>query len=146
MTKNKTTRLNTVINVRENQKKQTTRELLHIRTEKNVQIEVLHKLHEEREEAFHSSFKKPYSKANEVQTHTAFLDRLSKDIKKQLKSVKKIEQQEDTKREELIDRVKAQDIVEKLKEKFLDKHRKENDRKEQKVSDTLGQRIAMGQQ
>ena len=141
----KTTRLGTIINVREIQKKQTTRELMHITEEKKNQQEVLDKMNDEHQNAMDSTFKDTRVRASAVQTSSAFIKRLGTQIKQQTTNVKTIENQEDKKRDELIERSKAKTIVEKLQDKFNEENRKEVDKKEQKLIDTLGQRTSVNQ-
>jgi len=141
----KTTRLGTIINVREIQKKQTTRELMHISEEKKSQQEVLDKMNGEHQSAMDSTFKDSRTRASAVQTSSAFLKRLGTQIKQQTTNVKTIESQEDVKRDELLERSKAKTIVEKLQDKFNEENRKEADRKEQKLIDTIGQRTMVNE-
>jgi len=142
MKNNKAERLDTIVTVRENQKKQTTRELLKVVHQKFKEITHLQNLHNERNDAIATGFNIQRVRAHNAQTSSAFIKRLDKDIQHQNKTIKKIEQAESSKREELVERVKAKNIVEKLQEKVKEEQRKEAAGKEQKLLDTLGQRIA----
>lgn len=141
----KAARFDTIVTVRENQKKQTTRELYQISLEKVVQIERLNNLNTEQQNAFDQSFKDHRTKASEMQVFSSFVKKLSSEITKQTSTVKKIETKEDIKREELFERVKAKTIVEKLQNKFREEFRKEVEHKEQLLTDSLNQRIEIKQ-
>lgn len=141
----KAARFDTIVTVRENQKKQTTRELYQISLEKVVQIERLNNLNTEQQNAFDRSFKDNRTKASEMQVFSSFVKKLSSEITKQTSTVKKMEAKEDIKREELFERVKAKTIVEKLQNKFREEFRKEVEHKEQLLTDSLNQRIEIKQ-
>ncbi len=140
MMPSKSVRFNTIINVREHQKKQTTKELSQISRQKKEETEKLNGLHDEHSAAMTTSFSVPRSKANEVQANSAFIKRLQSDIHHQTKKVEKIEVQEADKRVELLERVKAKTVIEKLQQKINEEIRVEADKKEQTLLDTLGQR------
>ncbi len=144
MKNDKAQKLDTIVTVRENQKKQTTRELLKIVHQKFQEVTLLQKLHNEQNDAIASSFAAQHVRAYNAQTTSAFIKRLDKDIQQQDKTIRKIEQVEDSKREELMERVKAKTVVEKLQEKVKEEIRKEADSKEQKLLDTISQRLAVG--
>jgi flagellar export protein FliJ len=143
MKNSKSERLDTIIYVRENQKKQTTRELLKIVHQKFQEVNTLNKLHQEQNDAMASSFSSPRIRAHHAQTSSAFIKKLDKDIHQQNTTITKIENKETLKRNELVERVKAQNIVEKLKEKVKEEIQKEVDKKEQNLMDTVGQRLAV---
>jgi flagellar export protein FliJ len=144
MKNNKAERLGTIVTVRENQKKQTTRELLKIVHQKAQEETHLQKLTNEKKSAVASSFETSRVRAHNAQTNSAFIKRLEGDIQLQHKTIKKIERIENSKREELVERVKAKNIIEKLQEKVKEEIRKEADNKEQKLLDTISQRMAVG--
>jgi len=141
----KAARFDTIVTVRENQKKQTTRELHQISREKVVEQERLNNLHTERQNAFNGSFKDQRTKASHVQAFSSFVKKLSTEITKQTTTVKKIETKEEVKREELSERVKAKTIVEKLQSKIREEFRKEIEHKEQLLTDSLNQRLEIKQ-
>jgi flagellar export protein FliJ len=143
MAHSKTHKLDTIINVREHQKKTTTRELMTISTEKNLQIEKLDGLNDQQRYAFAQAFSTHRTKAGTSHSEVAFMKRISVDIKNQEKHVAKIEVQEEKKREELIERVKAEKIVEKLQERFIQEAHLELERKEQNFTDSLNQRLVL---
>ena len=140
MMPSKSVRFNTIINVREHQKKQTTKELSQITRQKKEETEKLSGMHDEHSVAMTTSFSSPRSKANDVQANSAFIKRLAADITHQTKKVEKIEVQEADKRVELLERVKAKTVIEKLQQKINEEIRVEADKKEQTLLDTLGQR------
>lgn len=144
MKNNKAQRLKTIVTVRENQKKQTTRELLNIVHQKAREVTQLEKLHSEKHNAIALSFAVSKVRAHSAQTSNAFIKRLNHEIQQQHTTIKKIERVEHAKREELVERVRAENIVQKLHDKVQDEMRKEADNREQKLLDTLSQRLATG--
>ncbi len=140
MMPSKSVRFNTIINVREHQKKQTTKELSQISRQKKEETEKLSDMHDEHHTAMTSSFSSTRSKATDIQTNSAFIKRLATDIKHQTTKVEKIAGQEENKRVELLERVKAKTVIEKLQAKVNEEIRVEADKKEQSLLDTLGQR------
>lgn len=140
MTSSKTTRLNTIITVRDHQQRQTTRELSQIQRQKLQEKERLADMHGKHSTAMDASFRSPRATARDVQTNSAFLQRLATDIRQQSTAVQKIEGMEEVKREELIERVKAKNVIEKLQERVQAELQKEAAAKEQTLLDTLGQR------
>ncbi len=137
----KAARFDTIVPVRENQKKQTTRELHQITREKVVEIERLNDLHTEQQNAFDNSYKNQRTKASNMQIFSSFVKKLSSEITQQTSTVRKIETNEVNKREELSERVKAKTIVEKLQGKFREEFRKDVEHKEQLLTDSLNQRL-----
>lgn len=136
----KTVRFNTIINVREHQKKQTTKELSQISRQKKEETEKLNDMHDEHHDAMTSSFSSTRSKATDIQTNSAFIKRLATEITHQTTKVEKIKGQEENKRVELVERVKAKTVIEKLQERVKEEIRIDADKKEQNLLDTLGQR------
>jgi flagellar export protein FliJ len=137
----KAARFDTIVTVRENQKNQTSRELHQIARERVTETERLNDLHTEQQNAFNNSFKHHRTKASNMQVFSSFVKKLSSEITKQTTTVRKIETNEEIKREELSERVKAQTIVEKLQGKFREEFRKEVAHKEQLLTDSLNQRL-----
>ncbi|NUN69462.1 MAG: flagellar export protein FliJ [Bacteroidetes bacterium] len=140
MTSSKSSRLNTIITVRDHQQRQTTRELSQIQRQKLQEKQRLEEMHGKHSTAMDASFSAPRSTAKDVQTNSAFIQRLATDIKQQTGAVQKIEGMETVKREELIERVKAKNVIEKLQERVQTELQKEAAAKEQTLLDTLGQR------
>jgi flagellar export protein FliJ len=143
--KSKVNRLNVIVSVRDDQKKKTTRELTQIIREKNIEIEHLDFLTHERNTMFQKHLQGIRLKADRTQTDSAFIKQLSTDIQQQKETIRKITVKEDLKRDELIARVKAKNVVDKLQEKFVEEERKESDRKEQHLTDSLNQRLRIEQ-
>lgn len=140
MTSSKTTRLNTIITVRDHQQRQTTRELSQIQRQKASEKERLADMHGKHSSAMDASFSSPRATVKDIQTNSAFIQRLATDIKQQSGTVQKIEGMETVKREELIERMKAKNVIEKLQERVQIELQKEAAAKEQSLLDTLGQR------
>jgi flagellar export protein FliJ len=139
MTSGKAARFNTIITVREHQKRQTTKELGQIRHQKKHEQEKLSGMHEEHTEAMTSATERKVT-ASEVQAKSAFIKRLAGEISRQSKKIEKIEGQEETKRVELLERVKAKSVIEKLQDNLKKEIQKESDAKEQTLLDSVGQR------
>ncbi len=140
MTSSKTTRLNTIITVRDHQQRQTTRELSQIQRQKQNEKDRLADMHGRHTTAMDASFSTPRATVRDIQANSAFIDRLATDIRHQSTAVQKIEGMEVVKREELIERVKAKNVIEKLQERVQAELQKEAAAKEQTLLDTLGQR------
>ncbi|KAB2925946.1 MAG: flagellar export protein FliJ [Bacteroidetes bacterium] len=144
MTSGKAERFDTIVTVREHQKRQTTRELSQIVRQKQAETERLTDLHVEHQEAVASSYTGPRYRASAVQAQHAFIKRLASDIRQQTTKVEDIEGKEQDKRGELIERVKAKNVVETLRDRAKAEVRAEQDKKEQQLLDTLGQRTTEG--
>ncbi len=140
MEKNKVERLGIIINVREDQKKKTTRELMQVNQEKVAETKKLDALEEEQQGAIQQAMRHRRVKANNTQIASSFIKKLSKEIQNQKNHIEQLEAKENTKREELIERVKAKNVVEKLQDRFIEENRKLNDSNEQKLTDSLNQR------
>lgn len=140
MTTGKSARFDAIHTVRDHQKKQTTRELSQIVREKKNEMEKLSVMHDEHSDAMTSSFTASRSKATEIQAKSAFIKRLATEIKHQSKKIEKIEGLEEDKRVELLERVKAKNVIEKLQEKVKTEIQKEAEAKERQLLDMVGQR------
>lgn len=137
---NRSTRFDTIISVRDHQKKAATRELQKILDEKQSNIDQLTTMKSEQERVLEGETYSHKANAQELQTHRAFIEKLSDSIQKKEEHLKEIESKEETKREELLERVKAKNVVEKLKEKLTEEIMKEQNHKEQQTIDMLSQR------
>lgn len=140
MSHSRSSRFDGIISVREHQKKQTTKELTLLTRQKLIEEQRLSSLHVEQTTAIRESFRNTRSKAGDVQANGAFLHRLAEDLEEQRHTVERAEGLEKKKRAELLERVKAQTVIERLQERIREEERKESDKKEQNLLDTLGQR------
>jgi len=138
-------RLQTVIRVKDIQLKNAQRELAQIKVKKEEEQGALDKLEEQKSSAMSDAARKMKARARDMQTGRAFLQSLSRQIKGQEETVQQISDQEETKRGELVERTKSQQMLEKIEEKRRDEEAKENDRKAQRVIDVLAQRISSAQ-
>jgi flagellar export protein FliJ len=84
------------------------------------------------------------SRARDLQTSQAFLQSLSRQIKVQQNTVQTVTDQEDSKRGELVEKTKSQQMISKVEEKRQAEQAKEDDRKAQRVIDVLAQRVKTG--
>lgn len=145
MEKSKGERLKVIVEVRDDQKKKTTRELTQIIREKGAEIEQLNSLIHERNTMFQKHVQGSRLKADSTQTDSAFINRLSAEIRQQKEIIRNIAVKEELKRDELIARVKAKNVVDRLQDKFMEEERKDRDRKEQHLTDSLNQRLRIEQ-
>ncbi|MCX6135330.1 MAG: flagellar export protein FliJ [Ignavibacteriales bacterium] len=80
-------------------------------------------------------------KATEAQTSRAFIKQLSREIDEQKQKVAQVRAEKFEKREELVERSKSSNMIEKLDKKMQAEETKETERKEQRLIDVLAQRI-----
>jgi flagellar export protein FliJ len=83
-------------------------------------------------------------KATDAQTSRAFIKKLSNEIEEQSQKVEKLVSMEQSKREELLERSKSKNMIEKLDQKLQTEEAKDNERKEQRLIDVLAQRMRSG--
>lgn len=140
MNTGRSARLDTIINVRDHQQRQTTKELSQIQRQKKQETDRLQDMHGTHHQAMKDSFSRQRVTASDVQNNSAFLQRLAGEIRQQTGTIEKIEGMETEKRGELLERVKAKNVIEKLQEKVKTEIQKEIDAKEQQMLDMLGQR------
>ncbi len=140
------TKYGTVLKVREIQERQALRELRDLQATNAQEQETLEAFRETQQSAVTDAVRSMKMKATDAQTSRAFIMKLSKQIREQEKKVKEVQSQEDQKRDELIERSRSREVVEKLDEKLRTEQSKELDRKEQRLIDVLAQRIRVQQQ
>jgi len=137
-------RLQVVIKVKQFQKKQTQRELAVIKVNHEQETGALNRLEEKHDSAMTDAVREMKTRASDLQTSRAFIESLSRKIKRQEEKVDQIKQQEDDKREELVAKSKSEQMIEKLQEKRKVEADKEVERKAQRVVDVLAQRLRSG--
>lgn len=142
MNSGRSARLDTIINVRDHQQRQATKELSQIQRQKKQESDRLEVMNGTQHQAMKDSFTRQRVTASDVQNNSAFLQRLATEIRQQTGTIEKIEGMETEKRGELLERVKAKNVIEKLQERVKAELQKEADSKEQQMLDTLGQRIS----
>jgi flagellar export protein FliJ len=134
-------RLQTVIRVKDIQVKGAQKELAQIRVKKDQEQGALDVLQEQKSSAMSDAARTMKSRARDLQTSQAFLQSLSRQIKVQQNTVQTVTDQEDSKRGELVEKTKSQQMISKVEEKRQAEQAKEDDRKAQRVIDVLAQRV-----
>jgi flagellar export protein FliJ len=137
-------RLQTVIRVKDIQVKGAQKELAQIRVKKDQEQGALDVLQEQKSSAMSDAARTMKSRARDLQTSQAFLQSLSRQIKVQQNTVQTVTDQEDSKRGELVEKTKSQQMISKVEEKRQAEQAKEDDRKAQRVIDVLAQRVKTG--
>jgi flagellar export protein FliJ len=133
-------RLQTVIRVKDIQLKGAQRELAQIKVKKEKEQGTLDALEDQKSTAMSDAARDMKSRARDLQTGRAFLQSLSRQISDQVQAVQTVSAQEDTKRGELVEKTKSQQMITKIEEKRQTELAKEDDRKAQRVIDVLAQR------
>ena len=134
-------RLQTVIRVKDIQIQGSQRELAQIKVQKDQEQGNLDRLEEKQNSAMTDAARDMKTRARDLQTSRAFLQSLSRQIKQQEQTVQSISDKEDTKRSELLEQSKSQQMLEKIEDKRRGEAQKEDDRKAQRVIDVLAQRM-----
>jgi flagellar export protein FliJ len=138
-------RLQTVIRVKDIQVKSAQKELAQIKVKKDQEQGTLNALEEQKSSAMSDAAREMKSRARDQQTSRAFLQSLSRQIKDQEQAVRTVSDQEDSKRGELVEKTKSQQMITKIEEKRQTEQAKEDDRKAQRVIDVLAQRVKTDQ-
>jgi len=137
-------RLLTVIKVKSFQVKTAQRELAAIKVNREAEQGTLSHLTDTQSSAMSDAFREMKTRAADLQTSRAFIDSLSRKIKNQEEKVVQIEVRENNKREELVEKSKSEQMLEKLDQKRKDEASKDVERKAQRMVDVLAQRMRMG--
>jgi flagellar export protein FliJ len=138
-------RLQTVIRVKDIQVKSAQKELAQIKVKKDQEQGALNALEEQKSSAMSNAAREMKSRARDLQTSRAFLQCLSRQIRDQEQAVQTVSDQEDSKRGELVEKTKSQQMITKIEEKRQTEQAKEDDRKAQRVIDVLAQRVKSDQ-
>ena len=139
----KPSKLHPVIKVKTFKEKKAQGELAKIQTARAEEHTALSALNEQKDHAMNAAGRSVKVRANEVQTSSAFIQHLSRQIQQQEKKIEGIKVQENEKRDELIQKSQARKMVEKLDEKRKATLAKEVERKEQRMLDVLTRRIGL---
>ena len=135
------TSFETVIRVKDFQVKKAQRELAVISVDRVRAEGTLTNLEEKQSTAMTDAVRTMKAKAVDLQTSQAFLQSLSRQIQKQVEKVEEVLTQEEGKRGELLEKSQSKQMVEKIDQRRKDEQEKELERKAQRVSDVLAQRM-----
>ena len=131
----------TVIRVKDFQVKRAQRELAVISVDRVRAEGTLTNLEEKQSTAMTDAVRTMKTKAVDLQTSQAFLQSLSRQIQKQVEKVEEVLTQEEGKRGELLEKSQSKQMIEKIDQRRKDEQEKELERKAQRVSDVLAQRM-----
>ena len=138
------TSFETVIRVKDFQVKKAQRELAVISVDRVRAEGTLTNLEERQSSAMTDAVRTMKMKAVDLQTSQAFLQSLSRQIQKQVEKVEEVLTQEEGKRGELLEKSQSKQMIEKIDQRRKDEQEKELERKAQRVSDVLAQRMKSG--
>lgn len=131
----------TVLKVKKIQERKAQKELHQLDAVHAREEATLAEIKETQKTALSDAVRSMKIKATEAQTSRAFIKHLSSKIDDQKKKVAEITAHKAEKREEVIERSKSTNMIEKLDQKMQAEEAKENERKEQRLIDVLAQRI-----
>jgi flagellar export protein FliJ len=131
----------TVIRVKDFQVKKAQRELAVISVDRVRAEGTLTNLEERQSTAMTDAVRTMKTKAVDLQTSQAFLQSLSRQIQKQVQKVEEVLTQEEGKRGELLEKSQSKQMIEKIDQRRKAEQEKELERKAQRVSDVLAQRM-----
>jgi flagellar export protein FliJ len=134
----------TVIRVKDFQVKKAQRELAVISVDRVRAEGTLTNLEERQSTAMTDAVRTMKTKAVDLQTSQAFLQSLSRQIQKQVQKVEEVLTQEEGKRGELLEKSQSKQMIEKIDQRRKVEQEKETERKAQRVSDVLAQRMKSG--
>jgi flagellar export protein FliJ len=134
----------TVIRVKDFQVKKAQRELAVISVDRVRAEGTLTNLEEKQSTAMTDAVRTMKTKAVDLQTSQAFLQSLSRQIQKQVEKVEEVLTQEEGKRGELLEKSQSKQMIEKIDQRRKVEQEKELERKAQRVSDVLAQRMKSG--
>jgi flagellar export protein FliJ len=134
----------TVIRVKDFQVKKAQRELAVISVDRVREEGALTNLEERQSTAMTDAVRTMKTKAVDLQTSQAFLQSLSRQIQKQVQKVEEVLTQEEGKRDELLEKSQSKQMIEKIDQRRKVEQEKELERKAQRVSDVLAQRMKSG--
>ena len=131
----------TVLKVKKIQERKTQAELHQLEVDHAREEATLVEIKDTQKAALSDAVRRMKMKATEAQTSRAFIKQLSSEIDEQKDKVADIQSLKTEKREELVDRTKSTNMIEKLDKKIQAEEAKEIERKEQRLIDVLAQRI-----
>jgi flagellar export protein FliJ len=138
------TSFETVIWVKDFQVKKAQRELAVISVNRISQEGALTNLEEQQSTAMTDAVRTMKAKAVDLQTSQAFLQSLARQIQKQVQKVEEVLNQEEGKRDELLGKSQSKQMIEKIDQRRKDEQERELERKAQRVSDVIAQRMKSG--
>ncbi len=130
-------RLDTVLRVREKQEKKVQVEMAEIIHERSDEEKKLVQLAEKRERMIVEAENKARCSAAEIQADRAYLGSLADEISQQKDHVNNLINREDEKRDELVKKMMDKKVLEKLREKKKTEYRREEDRVDQTMLDSI---------
>ncbi len=130
-------RLDTVLRVREKQEKKVQVEMAEIIHERSDEEKKLVQLAEKRERMIVEAESKARCSAAEIQADRAYLGSLADEISQQKDHVNNLINREDEKRDELVKKMMDKKVLEKLREKKKTEYRREEDRVDQTMLDSI---------
>lgn len=133
--------LQTVIWVKNVQKKQAQRELAIITTDREEEQKALSGLEEAHSTAVEARKRGRKRKASELQASQSFLDTLRRKITKQERKLEEVKSREELKREELLEKSQTEEVLERIDTRRKEQVSKQRERKAQSIIDTLAQRM-----
>ena len=142
--KEKKSRFCQVIKVKKLTENKAQTELSQIRSLRELEKVALGSLSNQREHAMDTAVRTMKARAADVQTSRAFIENLSRQISQAEKRIEGMQNQENAKREDLVQKSQARKIVEKLDEKRKGILAKEMERKEQRLLDALARKCGLG--
>jgi len=131
----------TVIRVKDFQVKRAQRELAVITVNRAQEEGTLTSLEERQSTAMSDAVRRLKTKAVNLQTSHAFIQSLSRQIRRQEEKVQAIITQEEGKRGELLEKSQSKHMIEIIDLRRKEEQEKEQERKAQRVIDILAQRI-----
>jgi flagellar export protein FliJ len=131
----------TVLKVKKIQERKTQAELHQLEVDHAREEATLDEIKDTQKAALSDAVRRMKMKATEAQTSRAFIKQLSSEIDEQKDKVADIQSLKTEKREELVDRTKSTNMIEKLDKRIQAEEAKEIERKEQRLIDVLAQRI-----
>jgi flagellar export protein FliJ len=142
--KQKASRLCPVIKVKKFKENMAHSELVQIQATREKENTALHVLNRQKEHVLDDVVRVTRARATEVQTSSAFIQKISRQIQQQEKKVQNIQLQEEEKREEVSQKSQSRKMVEKLEEKHRATLAKELERKEQRLLEVFSRRLSLG--
>ena len=133
--------LTTVIRVKEHMVKKAKRELAVIRVAREKEEGALETLEGRHSSAMNSAVRKAKTRAADLQTSQAFLQRLSRQVERQEARVREVTSREEGKRGELVEQSQSKKMITKIDQRRKDEETKEQERKSQRIIDGFAQRM-----
>ncbi|HUN65411.1 MAG TPA: flagellar FliJ family protein [Bacteroidota bacterium] len=130
-----------VLRIKKHLEKKAQGELVQAQVVRMKESEVLGRLEQTREQALDAAGQAVRTQAGDLQTESAYLFTVAREVSRQKVRVADLTGQEEAKRKELVEKSKAKKIVETLEQKKALEELKEMEKKHQGMIDMLAQRI-----